>query len=76
MIKEHDRVILKEDLPDQGLVAGDIGTVLHIYRDGMGYAVEFISLKGDTVAVVTLKSVQIRHARLHEIPHARVLVSV
>ena len=27
MIKEHDTVVLTEDLPDEGLTAGDIGTI-------------------------------------------------
>jgi uncharacterized protein DUF4926 len=36
-IKEHDRVVLKSDLPAEGLKAGDVGTVVHIYRDGLAY---------------------------------------
>lgn len=40
MIKEHDCVILTQDLADEGLVAGDIGTVVHIHQSGAGYEVE------------------------------------
>jgi uncharacterized protein DUF4926 len=34
MIKEHDRVVLKSPIPNQGLEAGDVGTVVHVYKDG------------------------------------------
>ena len=36
MIREHDCVVLTQDLPDEGLQTGDIGTVVHIYQDGAG----------------------------------------
>ena len=29
-IKEHDRVVLKKNLPAEKLRAGDVGTVVHI----------------------------------------------
>lgn len=32
MIKEHDRVILTNDLSAEGLKAGDVGTVIHVQR--------------------------------------------
>ena len=32
MLKEHERVILTTSLPDEGLEAGDVGTVVHVYR--------------------------------------------
>ena len=28
MIKEHDRVVLKKEVSDQGLKTGDVGTVI------------------------------------------------
>jgi hypothetical protein len=34
MINEHDCVVLTQDLPDEGLKAGDIGTVVHIHEGG------------------------------------------
>jgi hypothetical protein len=34
MIKEHDCVVLTQDLGDAGLKAGDIGTVVH-YQAGV-----------------------------------------
>ena len=36
MLKEHERVVLTTSLPDDGLVAGDVGTVVHVYPDGRG----------------------------------------
>jgi hypothetical protein len=35
MIKEHDRKVLKSDIPAEGLKAGDVGTVVHVYRGGL-----------------------------------------
>ena len=37
MIKEHDRIVLKTDFAAEGLEAGDVGTVVHIYNDGLAY---------------------------------------
>jgi hypothetical protein len=74
MIKEHDRVVLAADVISEGLVAGDVGTVVHVYRDGQAYEVEFFTLEGKTAAVVTLEASQIRTVGKHEITHARELV--
>jgi len=71
MIKEHDRIVLKVAIPAEGLEAGDVGTVVHIYRDGLAYEVEFTSLDGDTVAVVTVEASQARPVGKREITHAR-----
>ncbi len=75
MIKEHDRVVLAANVPSEGLVAGDVGTVVHIYRDGQAYEVEFTTLEGKTAAVVTLEASQVRPVGKREITHARELAS-
>jgi hypothetical protein len=75
MIQEHDRVVLTTDVPTDGLKAGDVGTVVHLYRDGQAYEVEFVTLDGRTAAVVTLESQQIRSVNPREITHARELAS-
>lgn len=75
MIKEHDFVVLTEDLPGEGLEAGDIGTVVHIHENGAGYELEFMTLAGQTIAVVTVLASQARPAAKREIPHARELVA-
>ncbi len=75
MIREHDRVVLVTVVPAEGLVAGDVGTVVHIYRDGQAYEVEFTTLEGKTAAVVTLEASQVRPVGKREITHARELAS-
>jgi uncharacterized protein DUF4926 len=73
MIQELEDVILDCDLPEHGLKRGDIGAVVLIHRGGEGYEVEFTTLDGETVAVVTLLANQIRPAHKREIAHAREL---
>lgn len=73
MIKEHDRIVLKTDIPAEGLKAGDVGTVVHIYKDGAAYEVEFVSLDGRTLAVATLEAAQVRPVHPREITHSREL---
>ncbi|OGA32861.1 MAG: DUF4926 domain-containing protein [Betaproteobacteria bacterium RIFCSPLOWO2_12_FULL_62_13b] len=70
-IQEHDCVVLTQDLPDAGLKAGDMGTVVHIHNDGAGYEVEFITLAGETLAVITLLPQQIRGIARGDIAHVR-----
>lgn len=71
MIKEHERVVLKSPVPAEGLEAGDVGTVVHLYRDGLACEVEFTTLEGKTAAVVTLEAAQVRPVGKREITHAR-----
>ena len=75
MIKEHDRVVLNADLPSDGLKAGDVGTVVHVYRDGAAYELEFVALNGKTLAVVTVDSAIVRPITSREITHARQLAA-
>jgi hypothetical protein len=71
MIEEHDIVVLTRDLPDEHLVAGDTGTVVLMHRGGKAYEVEFTTLEGDTLAVVTVEAAGVRPAGEREIAHAR-----
>jgi hypothetical protein len=73
MVREHDRVVLMTDLPQQNLVAGDIGTVVLVHRNRAGYEVEFVALNGETVAVVSVASGQVRPIARREIAHARLV---
>jgi Domain of unknown function (DUF4926) len=73
MIKEHDRVVLKKSVPEQGLKAGDVGTVVHVHRKGEAFEVEFLTLNGETVAVATLTASQVRPVLKREITHARLI---
>lgn len=73
MIKELDRVVLTADLPEHGLMSGDIGTVVLIHRDGCGFEVEFLTLDGETLVVTSLPATQVRPISSLEIAHARTL---
>ena len=74
MIHEHDRVVLTAPLAEEGLEPGDIGAVVHIYPRAEAYEVEFVTLTGQTAAVVTVPAEKIRPVGSGEIPHARELV--
>ncbi len=71
MIGELDDVVLERDLPPHGLKRGDIGTVVLVHDRGRGYEVEFTSLDGETIAVVTLSAREVRAVGRGEIAHAR-----
>ena len=75
MIREHDTVVLVTAIPGEGLLPGDVGTVVHVYRDGQAYEVEFMTLEGKTAAVITLEASQVRPVGQREIAHARELAS-
>lgn len=71
MIDEHASVVLTEDLPEAGLLAGDVGVVVHVHKQGAAYEVEFMALDGDTLTIQTLEARQVRAARKLDIPHVR-----
>ena len=71
MIKEMDTVVLSRDIPEHGLKMGDIGAVVHCYKDGKAFEVEFIAGQGDTIAVVTLNKEEVRRMLDKEILHVR-----
>ena len=71
VIAEHDFVVLTKDLPDSGLVAGDVGVVVHVYKEGAAYEVEFVSLDGSTISVETLDARAVRSAARSDVPHVR-----
>jgi Domain of unknown function (DUF4926) len=73
MIKEHDCVVLMQDLTDASLKAGDVGTVVHVHQGGAGYEVEFMTLAGETIAVAPLLPSQIRAISRRDIAHVREL---
>jgi hypothetical protein len=71
MIHELDRVVLRKPLPDLGLEAGDIGTIVLVHDGGRGFDVEFVTLAGDTLAVATVTADDVRPVDRNEIAHAR-----
>lgn len=70
MIRELDSVILTVDLPEHGLKKGDVGTVVMAHGTA-GYEVEFMTLSGETLAVVSLSREQVRPVGRREIAQAR-----
>ena len=74
-MEELESVVLTEDVPEYGLKEGDIGTVVLTHREGSGYEVEFTTLGGEALGVVTLLAHQVRPIRQQEIAHARALAS-
>ena len=75
MIEELADVILTCDLPEHGLARGDIGTIMLIHKGGKGYEVEFTTLDGETIAIVTLTADQVRPSKQREIAHVRALTA-
>lgn len=70
-IKEHDCVVLTEDLPGEKLEAGDVGTVVHIHKGGVAYEVEFTTLDGRTLTVATIESRNLRPVSHRDVAHVR-----
>lgn len=74
MIKELDNIVLTVDLPQYGLTAGDIGTVVMVHNS-QGYEVEFMTLDGETLAVTSLAVDQVRPISHKEIAHVRLVAA-
>lgn len=74
-IPELEQAVLRRDRPEAGLRAGDVGVVVHVYRDGQAYEVEFLTADGDTVAVLTLDSADVEPLGGRRILNARPLVA-
>lgn len=55
VLRELDLAVLKKDLPQHGLVAGDVGTVVFVLGDHEAYKVEFVRADGLTIALETLR---------------------
>jgi len=72
-LREHTGVVLTEDLPAEGLVAGDAGTIVHVHCEHAAYEVEFLNMTGGTVAVATVRAAQLRPVGTRDIAHVREL---
>jgi len=73
MIAEHDYVVLVEDIPEEGLTAGDVGTVVHVHGNNEGYEVEFMTLTGETIAVASVQASSVRAVASRDVVHVREL---
>lgn len=75
-VEEHERAIPTADVPEKGLMAGDVGTVVSVHDVGAGgrpagYTLELFSLPGETIALATVAAGCVRFARATDITHAR-----
>ena len=69
-IREHDLVALTQSLPTHRLAAGDVGTVVHVYANGLQYEVEFFDPQRNTIAIVTLALENIRRGGARNVSRA------
>jgi hypothetical protein len=71
----YQRVVLTQDLPKEGLRAGDVGVIVEHYpaRDDVreGYELEVFAANGQTVAVVSVPATAVREATEHEVLSVR-----
>lgn len=72
-VSEHELVVLKRDLPEHNLQAGDIGVVVFCYKGKGGYEVEFAIYGDDPMDPITLTDTDLRSLRQGEILHARMV---
>lgn len=70
MIQEFERAVSTVNLPHDGLVAGDVGTVVDI-TNSKAVTLEFFNFAGKTVAVVTVGIDQVCPVSAHQVMHAR-----
>ena len=57
-VKLLDAVALLDDKPEDGLVAGQVGTVIELLAPGV-FEVEFLDSSGKTVALTELKRTEL-----------------
>jgi uncharacterized protein DUF4926 len=72
VLEETELAVLTVDLPEYGLKAGDVGTVVLVHGP-KGYEVEFMTLDGEMVAVTSLHAAQVRPIGSREIAHVRTI---
>jgi hypothetical protein len=70
MIKELETVVLTVNLPEHHLKKGDVGTAVLVHSIS-GYEVEFMTLGGETLAVISLSNDQVRPVGSREVAQAR-----
>ena len=68
---ELEVAVLAREVPEYGLRAGDVGTIVHAYADRRAVEVEFVTAEGRTIAVLALDTEDVRPMSDGEILHAR-----
>jgi Domain of unknown function (DUF4926) len=69
-INEYDLVVLTHDVPEHGLVTGDVGTVVMKHTE-TDVEVEFCTADGETVALLTLSTNDVRPRARKDLLHVR-----
>ena len=71
----YQRVVLTQDLPAEGLRAGDVGVIVEQYPARAdvpeGYELEIFAASGQTIAVVSVSAAAVRQATEHEVLSVR-----
>ena len=71
----YQRVVLTQDLPKEGLRAGDVGVIVEHYAARAdvpeGYELEVFAASGQTIAVVSVPATAVREATEHEVLSVR-----
>ena len=63
-MKLFDLVLLKEDLPNEGLCKGTVGTIVALFdTPELAYEVEFANDGGETLCEVALRASQLEVCR-------------
>ncbi len=64
MPSEHDVVAITANRPEDGLRVGDVGAVVHCYRDQQAFEVEFVDEHGRSKCVATVPASQVMKLNL------------
>ena len=75
MFEKLECVVLVHDIPEHGLRAGDLGTVVEVYPAG-GVEVEFVRGSGTTQALLTLSEQVVRKIDSQDLLATRRLAEV
>jgi hypothetical protein len=71
----YKRAVLTQDLPKEGLRAGDVGVIVEHYPARAevpeGYEFEVFAATGQTIAVVSVPAAAVREATEHEVLSVR-----
>lgn len=72
VIQQLGIVILVKNRPNEGRVKGDVGSVVYIHEGGKTFEVEFTTLTGNPLGVLTLAEDDIRPVSARDVPNVRV----
>ena len=66
-------IVVTESISEHGLEKRDVGTIGAVYTNGKGYEIKFTTYTGETIAVITVSSHQIRPLGEKELMSSRSL---